>query len=320
MIKPNDYLTSRLKEFSLLDSSQSVTGDINEYVFRRLTTSKFRRHAMTPGYDEHIKKVIDASIANNDPIPLVWVFGGYKLWRLKEYPLPDWAELFFLFHKVDWLKPILSVYKPGVSFDFFDDGIMVPKLNSIPKTDKEEYEKSFSQLLKFVNDKVPKNLKFTVHKLGSQYPSVDDFQKEYEDNYQKVIDQDKESPLLLSKEQEQVIQMNVKSDKTLTPGELHKNQLMFEAFVLSSMRRPYYRNDTKIFLDSFAIKNCLPIGSTRTSVVRFWIGKGVLRKYKDSFLEEIHSVKQLAEFKYSKYKVKGFENLGKNFESIGVVE
>lgn len=314
-----DYLDNRIKNSSVI-SEVKPEKDLEEQIYNLLTTSKFRRHSMSLGYDLHIKKVIHDSVVNQEPIPLVWVFGCYKLWRLKEFPNVDWAELFFLLHKIDWLKPILSVYKPGVWFDFFADGVLVPRLNNISDKDIDSYQKSFEVLLDLINSSSPTNLKFTLNRLIDLYDSATDFENEFSDNYQKVLDQDKKNPFILTPEQEAVIRMNVKADHELSKVELHANQLLFEAFVLSSKRRPYYRNENKIFLDSFPIKNCLPVGTTRTSTVRFWVGKGVLRWHKESFLEDILSIKQLSNINLKTISIKGFEQFGNNFSSIEVLE
>ncbi len=314
----NEYLVSRVSDIPKLPNIEK-SEDIADQIYKYLTTSKFRRHSMTQGYDLNIKTIISQSISENKAIPLVWVFGCYKLWRLKESPCVDWSELFFIMHKIDWLKPILAIYKPGIEFDFFADGILVPKLNNISEKDIEDYKNSFLVLLEYINARTPKNLNFTLHTLASLYESRQAFDTEFNENYKNVLEKDNITPYILSDEQKLVIQMNVKTDKMLTDQQLHQNQLLFETFVLSSKRRPYYRNTEKIFLDSFPIKNCLPIGSTRSSAVRFWIGKGVLRKYKQSYIEEIVSIKQLDNLKLIKFNT-GFNELGKNFETIDVVE
>jgi len=318
--KINKYLVDQLQNLNNINEIRISQEDLPGFIYKNLTTSKYRRHSISKEYQDHIKNVINVSIKDNKPIPLVWVFGCYKLWRLKESPYADWAELFFLIHKINWLKPILSVYKPGVWFDFFADGIVVPVMNNITKKEMDEYQKSFVDILLFIKRHTPNNLQFTLHTLEDLYGKESEFQKEFKVNYKKIIDQDKISRLVLSEQQANIIKMNVKSERDLTVDDLHKSQLIFEAFLLSSKRRPYYRTPEKIFLDSFPIKNTLPIGVTRASTVRFWVGVGVLRKYKDSFIEDILSVNQLQQTNLSNYKVTIDGLNGHNFKSINLIQ
>jgi len=314
------YVTNQIGNLNQLEKRVIPEENLLQYIYNCLTSTKYRRHSISPEYQEHIKNVIKISIAQNKPIPLVWVFGCYKLWRLSESPFVDWAELFFLIHKTNWLKPILAVYEPGVWFDFFADGIIVSKLNHLPESDLDIYQKSFQELLDFVNQRVPSNLHFTLHTLESLYGTKKDYQIEFDQNYQKVVDQDHLTPLVLSDQQRAIIEMNTKSDHPLTVQELHESQLLFEAFGLSSKRRPYYRTPEKIFLDSFPIKNTLPIGSVRTSSVRFWIGKGVLQKHHESYIENIFSITQVqaTDFDKQSVSISGLDH--QNFKSIDLIK
>jgi hypothetical protein len=314
------YLSDQLQSLQKPANINLGSQDLSSFIYQALTTTKYRRHSISPEYQDHIKKVIATSISKNQPIPLVWVFGCYKLWRLPESPYVDWAELFFLIHKVSWLKPILAAYKPGIWFDFFADGIVVPLLNHIPESDMTIYQDSFRNLLSTFKKYIPHNLIFTLHTLEELYGSKKEFQKEFKINYDAVIKQDKTDPYIVSDQQKSVINMNVKSDKELSENELHQSQLIFEAFVLSSKRRPYYRTPDKIFLDSFPIKNCLPIGATRTSSVRFWISKGVLEKRQNSFIETVLSFKQIQKSQFSNYPIDLPDFNNPNYKSISILK
>lgn len=314
------YLSNQIDQLNGFDQISISKENLAQYIYNCLTTSKYRRHSISSEYQEHIKNVINTSINNSKPIPLVWVFGCYKLWRLKESPYVDWAELFFLIHKTNWLKPILAAYKPGVWFDFFADGIIVSQMNNLPESDQEKYQNSFLDLLCYFKNHVPSNLNFTLHTLESLYGSKSEYKLEFDQNYQKILEQDKITPFVLSDQQKSIIEMNTKSDHQLTADEFHQSQLLFETFGLSSKRRPYYRTPDKIFLDSFPIKNTLPIGSVRTSSVRFWIGKGVLQKYNDTYIENILSISQINNSKFENHQI-NFDGLdNQNFKSIDVIK
>jgi len=297
-------------------TSLPTPSDLVEFIYRRLTTSQYRRHSISAEYQAHIRQVITTAIAHNAPIPLVWVFGCYKLWRLPEAPFVDWAELFFLLHKVEWLKPILAVYPPGVWFDFFADGTIVAQLNHLSQSDLDQYQSSFLELLDFVQTRVPANLHFTLHTLLEQYPTPQEFATEFATNLAITRAKYKLSRPELSPAQRSVIAMNVKADHPLSEAEYLESQTLFDAFILSSKRRPYYRTPTKIFLDSFAISNTLPIRTTRSSTVRFWIGAGVLRPSESGFIEDIFSVTQLSQAKFHSSAVTLQGLPGPNFRQI----
>ena len=154
--KIQQYLSDQLQSLKKSSNINPGSQDLSSFIYQALTTTKYRRHSISLEYQTHIKNVIGFSIKNNRPIPLVWVFGCYKLWRLPESPYVDWAELFFLIHKVNWLRPVLEVYKPGIWFDFFADGIVVPLLNHIPESDMDTYQESFKDLLTIFEKYIPK--------------------------------------------------------------------------------------------------------------------------------------------------------------------
>lgn len=315
------YIQDRLLNLNTIEKITIKTDLLPDYIYHKLMTRRYRKYAVTQEYQEHIKKVIINSISDNRPIPLVWVFGCYKLFRLKESPNPDWAELFSLIYFSEWLKPIATVYKPGVVFDFFADGIIVPLMNNIPETDLKLYKHDFKILLSFIKQYLPSNLKFQIHTLHNLYGTKSAFLKELHEKHKIVLKSYKTNPYTVSPEQKKVIQLNVKFNNTIKNNEydIQKIQLLFDAFSTVSKRRPYYRNPDKIMLDSLNTKNTLPIGTNKSSIVRFWVGIGVLKQDKNSFIDKILSFSQIKKYQFKEIPIKINTLDLKNFKKIKLI-
>lgn len=284
------YLSEQLESLQEpVAINTAIITSLEDFIFETLTRAYYRDRSIEPEYLGIIKDVIKKSVENNSPLPLVCPFGGYKLWRLNESPYAEWAELFYLIHKTQWLKPILSIYKPGVHFDFFSDGVIIPTLNGITQDEIETYNLSFRDIAANLKPYLPDNLNFTFHNLEELYGSTEEFFSEYEQNYQIILEQNAQTPKLFTEQERTSAQSNYKSDTPLTDVELHHVLLRHEAAAVSSKRRPYYRTPNKIFVGFTPIAGALPVKSTRTSSMRFWIGKGILKQHANSFIENIRS-------------------------------
>jgi len=107
----------------------TYSGDIVEKIYRCLMSSKFRRKAVCDSLKQHIRDAIIYNVERNQPINITFLQGCYKLWRFEESPEADWAELFALMHYAAWVSPILSIYRPGVVFDFYVDDLIMEKIS-----------------------------------------------------------------------------------------------------------------------------------------------------------------------------------------------
>jgi len=317
-MEPSEYIIQNLeslknKKVNVPDNSKELASQI----YQLLMSKKFRKYAVSPEYQKHILTVIKKGVANNEPIKLTLVFGGYKLWRLEETPEVDWAELFSLIYYTKWLKPILNIYKPGILFDFFSDDVILEIMDNIPKEDTESYIASFKNLLEFIKPYIPDNLNFTFNRVGDQYNSYEDFKKDLVESIDKI----KTGPRLPSWPIE-AIELNVK----LKPGQdndpqwREKVNLIHDGYSRVSKRRPYYRNTDKILVITRPIKDSLAVGTTKRSVVKFWIGAGVLGREDDKYVDYIFSPKQLenSNLKKEAINIAGLD--GKNFKEIRILE
>jgi len=311
------YIVESLKQLQNNSPNVVKDGNIIDAIYGFLMSKKFRKYAVNSEYFAHVRTAIKTSVEKHEPIKLTLVFGGYKLWRLKEAPEVDWAELFSLIYYTHWLKPIATLYKPGVWFDFYSDDVILEIMDNVPKKDTETYINSFKNLLNFIKPYIPKNLHFTLNRVGDQYTNYEEFKAELA---KLTVDVKKDLGGLpkLTSEQMCLVELNVK----LNPGQdsdpewREKVFLIHEAYSKVTMRRPYYRTPDKSFVITRPIKDSIAVGTTKTSVAKFWVGAGALKKDNGSYKQYVLSPKQLAShsFTYEQVHIEGLDS--KNFKTI----
>ena len=156
--------------------------------------------------------------------------------------------------------------------------------------------------------------------MGDQYETYEDFQKEIEGNKKRILKELGGLPELTD-EQRAMVELNVRPYKgqTYDPKWLEKVFLIHEAYAQVSKRRPYYRVPEKIFVITKQMKDSIAVGTTKSSVAKFWgPGVGVLERKDDGFKMLVLSPKQIEQnsFEKEKIKISGIE--GKNFSEIKI--
>lgn len=314
-MKAQDYIEQRLR--SIKDIKTERSGTLADFVYATLLSKKFRKYSVSPEAHGKIRTAIELNIKNNEPIKVGIPFGTYKLWRLQESPEPDWAELFAMIYYAHWLRPITTVYEPGVWFDFCGDDAILDIINNTPLEDTERYKKVLRELIAFVTPYLPQNFKFTLNPVGERYNSREEFLADLHIKVEEL----KQQPLNPLTEREiEMIKFNIR----LKDGEtvdVEKNRLFHDAYLKLQRRRAHHKvpNMTLISSTPFGDRTSIPIGTTKTSVAKFQTGVGVLKKVADSFIEYIYSPSQLeqAHFSWEETEISGLH--GKNFRKIRVV-
>jgi len=321
-MNPKDYIEYKLNELKSTEKvgSFSSQDELSDFICKTILSKKFRKLSISTEYIEHIRQVVNESIENNLPIKFSFTFGGYKLWRLEEAPEVDWAELFTLMYYTKWLKPITEVYIPGVIFDFVSDDIIVERMNNIPKKDTESYRISFEKLIKFLEKYIPVNIKFTFTPVSSLY-TPEEFEKDLVDKIEKKKIEFSGLPVL-DNNNRQMVELNVKlsleQEKDLFWKE--KTILLREAYYCVSKRRLYDRAKDKIFVWTSSKKDgkCIAVGTTKTSIVKFWVGVGVLKKNENKYIEYVLSPNQIEKEKLISELILIDNLFGKNFKRINI--
>ena len=322
-MEPKDYVLgrlSKLKEANMPARSFGTQEELVKFIYQALMSKKFRKYSVAPEYQQHIRSAIELNVRNNEPIKIALPFGGYKLWRLDEAPEVDWAELFSVIYYAYWLKPIFDNYKPGIWFDFYSDDIIVRTTNNIPREDTDRYCETFDKLLGFLRSYLPANARFTLNRVGEQYSSYEDFESELHKRMDELLKSNGGKFPTWSAKMATTFDLNVKpkADGNQDPEWREKTQLVYDAYHMVSKRRPYCRAPDKIVAFPSTLNNTIVVGSTKNSIVKFWVGVGVLKEAGGSFAESVLSPSQLASasFGWAPTSIEGLD--GKNFRRVRI--
>lgn len=296
-----------------------------DYIFDSLMSKKFRKYSVPEKNKAIIRAAIEKNVLHNEPIAISWPFGGYKLWRLEEAPESDWAELFTLIYIARWLAPTCAVYTPGVTFTFWFDEVVISMMNNIPQDDLDTYRASFERLLAFIRPLLPDTMRFETFLERSQYVSTDAFVQELAVAMEDLRRARATNPQPLSDSAQRSIEMNVRvtPEQAADPLWKEKVDLMHYAYYnlqesKHTVRPPYALANITAFTTFFE-PNVIPIGTTKTSIVKFWVGIGALQKRTDGFIETILSPSQL-DTTHTTWEPVHIQGLGgKNFNRIRIV-
>lgn len=305
---PRDYILERLEGIKSITVKTGT--ELADFVYATVMSKKFRKFSVSRETQNQIRTAIDLNIKHNEPIKIALPFGSYKLWRFEECPEVDWAELFSMIYYAYYLKSITDVYKPGVWFDFCADDAILELINNIPPEDTERYKQSFRTLIEFIQPYLPDNFQYTLNPVGERYSSKEEF---LADLNSKIEELKKKDLAPLTERQVEMIRFNSKP-KEGEELDFEKNRLFHDAYMGVSKRRPYHKAVDKILICSTPFGgNSLPVGTTKTSVVKFQTGIGVLQKTGDSYIEYIYSPSQLekSQFDWKDVAIEGLS--GKNF-------
>lgn len=318
-MNPQEYIQLQLEELKNFNPKEIVKENLAEEIFRLLMSKKFRKYSAKPELVSHIKNAIKISIKENKPISLVFPHGAYKLWRLQEAPFPDWAELFTAMYYTKWLKPICEIYEPGVRLEYFVDDIILPKIDNISLEDAELYIKEYQKILDFLKQYQPGNFKMEIIRFRSQLLSEEIFEQALQENIEKLS---LTNPTFTD-EQLQAVELNAKPtpEQLKDPKWREKIRLIHDAYVNLKREMGYYFQPGKIAIFSQQLGSgmFLAVGTTKTSIAKFWVGLGVLEKREEGFIEYIYSPSQLEKstFTWEEIKVDGLS--GKNFNKIRII-
>ena len=298
--------------------------ELVEAIFRALTSKKFRKYSLTEEYANHIKNSIKENVQAGKPINLTFLGGCYKLWRLKEAPESDWAELFSHLYYSRWVKPVCAIYEPGVWFDFFLDDVIVSRINNLPESDIEAYRTSRQNILDFLKPYQPNNLSMTLTGVGSLFDSRDIYEKELEKSIDTLSAELPGGLPVLSDAQLATVELNTKAtpEQLADPKWREKVELVHSSYMAIKGATGYSTasNKIRVFTQPFPNGTCIAVGASKDSIAKFWAGVGALQPRDGSFRQIILSPKQLevASFDWQTVELSGLP--GKNFSRVRVLQ
>lgn len=309
---PNQFLKDQLEScghYQLTDQDKDLIKNvgIEEYIYKKLTSKKFRKWSINQDNREKIRYAINFHTSRQKPIVFTSPFGGYKLWRLPTAPEPDWAEFFTLSYSLNYLTPVAAAYKPGARLIISSDEVIIKRMNNIPLSDTDQYTKNYQKLVNLFNKYLPKNIQLEFIKIRDLY-SKTDLETELAPLVKTQIkilnsldQKTKDSKMIMSE-----FNINLKGveDWSKLSNKQQKDKIKMgsiyhDAYIQLKKRVELIKDKDKIIIFPTLIPNtaCVPIGSTKASVTKFWTGFGILEKRKDSYLPKILSPKQLISHK-----------------------
>ncbi len=317
IMTPQDFIQSRLKKLNQTTGIPAQNNPEDQIV--KLTLSKrFRKYSANDTLINHVKKVVHYCVERNQPINFTFLHGAYKLWRLEEAPCADWAELFALMYYTNYVKNICAIYEPGVWFDFFVDDWIIEDIDKISPDEIKSYLDSYRALIDFLKPYQPNNLKMTITPVSSQFASRQEFEQKLSDNEQNL-----ELPEL-DEVASRMVELNAKVDDSVKadPKWREKIYRKHNAYMIIKGETGYHKerpDKILIFSQPLPSGTTISLGTTKSSIAKFWVGVGALKVDRDSYKEVILSPKQLKDaiFDWQGVHIEGLD--GTNFQKIRIV-
>lgn len=347
-IMPNNEIEQYIKnlfdvfpEYKITDEDEKeIKKDKAQCMAKKLLLKKFRKAKVAEKTKEDIHQKVRMSIESNKPLYLIVCFGGYKHFWNSSFPEADWAELFNLAFMTEYAAPILKVHPPGVILDYESEDVIMPIIDNYPEEYLDIYAESFRKLISVYSKNLPANFKINYVRSQEQYDTskmlarIKEMLPERIKNWRSLLETEREKRLHRTPKS---IMWKGKEDWShLSEGE-KKNKMEISKIV----NEIYYDADAEFRGEYFTGGNHIPIvlswglceenifnwltlGSNRSSLVDFWIGRGIIEKRSDKIIPRIVSHKQYLKVK-SKAKaldVSGANSLLglKNFNQIEVYE
>lgn len=302
---------------------------VEAFIYAKLTSKKFRKWAVDESSELQAKRAIQLNVSQNKPLQFRYPFGGYKLWRMPGYPEVDWAEFFAIAYYCKYLVPITAAYKPGIEFLFASDDMIIERMDNIPVNDTNAYFNSFKSLVGVFSKKLPANFKLDIVRIGDLYEDKEAMETELAANveHQKIeyatkVDSTKKQKMMTTSE------LNIRWDgaKDLTKlSDIEKKVVIamgpvyHDAYCALTKRREFNRGDEKIVIFTTVIPNAIAVGTTKSSVTKFWTGYGVLEDRGDNFRPIILSPNQLEHLRADSLPVNIAGLNSKNFQFIKII-
>jgi hypothetical protein len=263
------------------------------------------------------------------PLQFRYPFGGYKLWSMPGSPEVDWAEFFSIAYYIKYLAPLAAAYKPGVQFLFGSDDVIIERMDNVPTADTDAYFTSFKELLEQFRQYFPDNFEMDIIRVGDLYEDKAAMESELAANVERVkqeyaasTDQSKKQKMLTTS----ALNIQWKGAKDLSQLSDAEKQAVIEmgpvyhdAYCALSKRHDFNRGEDKIVLFTTIVPNAIAIGTTKSTVTKFWTGFGILETDGDAYKGRIVSPMQLQALEGKPFKSIEIPLFGmRNFKELKV--
>jgi hypothetical protein len=304
-----DYLSASLTRSAsraLTPQEEKVLRGEGEeaFLYAQLTAKKYRKYSVEPATQERIRKAIRIATERREPVKLVHPMGGYKFWKLPTTPEADWAEFFQLSYVLQYLSGVAAGYAPGVQFTYYMHTLLPQAHDNLTAQEVERYVESFHRLLEAFSPHLPGNVSLKVLRDADLY-SRDEYlallaeeSRGMEQRFPALPEPLREELLRWSREN---IKWGGAQDWTrLTDAEREeriRRGAIYELTGLAKMERAnrFIMAEDKVLVFGKPRKGTgtLGIGSTRSSIAKYWMGIGVLEYRDGAFYDVILTPSQM---------------------------
>lgn len=339
MKKLNEFLQDLLHKFpkyTLTEQDKRTIGmgQRAEWITYKLLLKRFRKAKVAEKTRQDVLSKVSLSIAEDKPIYLIILFGGYKHFWNPSHPEVDWAELFNLNFMSSFCASVLAVHKPGVILDYGSEAVIMRMMDNYPETSLIVYAASFKKLIKHYSKCVPSNFKINYVDTGSKYDS----EKLKKKIQEKLPEKKKQWKKFSARERKKRLHRSYRSfmwngeEDLTTLNDAQRREKVEESKIIEDT---FYEVEEEFLGDYFTGDNHIPLvlswglsdenidhwltlGSTYASAVDFWTGRGILEDRGERFIARVVSQSQYHSVRNS---LKRFETdlvPLKNFRSIEV--
>jgi hypothetical protein len=316
---PQTYIQQRLDNLKVPARPGDASGSIEDVVYARLMSKKFRKMKAGDPCVEITKRVVAKAVKEQTPILVTECFGGNKLWRFDEAPEIDWAELFSLMYFIDWMKYVAAVHKPGVIFDYFSQDLAVERLDNISREELDAYSKTFTDMITWIKPYMPEGVTIQYRRHRDMF----DDESKYDDELAIEIDKyfKKNGLPVLGDGMKARTELNVrlKPGQDTDPQWREKVELQHQSLFKTPTLGTYLNYPDMVWTCPTYYEDSIVTGSTKRSIAKFWAGVGTLEKNGCGFAELVLTPKQLAAADFSWQDIHLDGLTGKNFSKIRVL-
>ena len=238
------------------------------------------------------------SFQNKKSIIFIFGFGGYKNYNSPSFPEVDYSELFHMKYMTEFLLPIITTYKYGVTFEYESEEISI-QFNNVPQETTDKYTISFQKLLKYFTKKFEEQngikLDYKLVIARDMYNPQDLYQRMQEyypsmlEEFNQLTKEEKE--IWLKRARTNFLIKGTEDFSSLSETEFNHKLIEVrvnnECFLAADydLRTDFWERPNAISLfGTWGKTPCasptdsgLHLKSTRASNTDFWIGTGVFR-------------------------------------------
>ena len=319
---PRIYIQQRLENLKTPASTDDTSGSMEDVVYARLMSKKFRKMKAGDPCVEITKRVVAKAVKEQTPILVTECFGGNKLWRFDEAPEIDWAELFSLMYYVDWMKTVAAVHKPGVIFDYFSQDLSVERLDNVKREELEAYNKTFNEMISWIKPYLPEGVSISYRRHRDMFKDESKYDVELGEAMDQYLRENDNTLPVLDDAMRARTELNVrlKPGQGTDPQWREKVELQHRALFNTPTLATYLNDPDMVWTCPTYYEDSIVTGSTKRSIAKFWAGVGALEHNGQSYAELVLTPKQLtsARFNWEDVNIDGLR--GKNFSRIRILK